>query len=155
MKSKSNTSWIKRVSGRKNLALIGHHSSQTLLSKFTWRISIPSNFFSAPQNCMKLRLALENPFINRIIWKHHQVGLEFFLYDVLTLLYKVYYLKEVMGDVHYEAMTRIWLVKHKISKYSSMPKKGLGDYYNERLLIPGFNHTRSLTTLFCYLPMKH
>ena len=30
----------------------------------------------------------------------------------------------------------------------------LGDYYSEWLLFPGVNHTRSLTTLFCYLPMK-
>ena len=72
-----------------------------------------------------------------------------------TLLYKVYYFGEFMGDVHYKTMATILLVKYKISKYSSMLKKQKGDYYIEMLLFPGFSHTRSLIMLFCYLPIKH
>ena len=34
-------------------------------------------------------------------------------------------------------------------------KKQDGASNIERFLVPGFNHTRSLTTLFCYLLMKH
>ena len=77
------------------------------------------------------------------------------VYDGFTLLCKVYYFGEYMDDVHYGAIARIWLVKYKISKYSSVPKKQEGAYYMERLIFPGFNRTRSLTTLFCYLPKKH
>ena len=72
----------------------------------------------------------------------------------LTLLCKAYYFGEFLGDVHYEAKARIWLVKYPISKYSSMPKNREGAYYIERPLFLGFNHTSSLTTLFCYFPIK-
>ena len=148
-----------------------------------------------------------NPLVNRINWKHHQVGPETLsengfssiiytqdqncdhsccllssraktgeisrewsvhsfptttfafktssVYDGLTLPCKVYYFGEFMGDVHYEKMARIWLGKYKIREYSSMPKNREGAYYIERLLFPGFNYTRFLTTLFCYLPIKH
>ena len=77
------------------------------------------------------------------------------VYNGLTLLCKVYYFGEFMVDVHYEKMARIWLGKYKISEYSTKPKNREGAYYIERLLFPGFNHTRSLTTLFCYLPTKY
>ena len=48
---------------------------------------------------------------------------------VVVLLCKVYYFGQFMSDVHYETMARIWLVKYKISKYSSMPKKRGGLLY--------------------------
>ena len=108
--------------------------------------------FSTIWNYMKMRLALGKPFSE---WSYLKIGSSrsrFFLYDVLTLLCKVYYFGKFMGDVHCETMTRIWLVQHKISKYFSMPKKRLVDYYSERFLFQGLNHIRSLTTLFCYLP---
>ena len=77
------------------------------------------------------------------------------MYDGLTPVCKVYYFGDFMGGVHYKTMTRNLLVKYKTIKYSFMAKNRKGVCYIERLLFPGFNHKRSLTTLFCYLPMKH
>lgn len=101
---------------------------------------------------MKLQLALGKPFSEWSFLKISSSWSRFFFYEVLTLLCKVYYFGKFMSDVHCEAMIRIWLVKHKISKYSSMPIKRLVDYYSERLLFPVLNQIRSLTALFCYLP---